>query len=82
MYKSFPDLCTIEKDPMKVKESPHTVVRRSDEPKLEVGDSIPVREGVTGVVLARFTPAGKPTEVHYLVELRPNEKHDLPETGA
>ena len=53
---------------MNVKESRHTVVRRSDEPKLEVGDSIPVREGVTGIVLARFAPSGKPTEVHYLVE--------------
>jgi hypothetical protein len=67
---------------MNVKESRHTVVRRSDEPKIEVGDSISVREGVTGIVLARFAPSGKPTEVHYLVELRPNEKHDSAETGT
>ncbi len=55
---------------MKAKESQHTVVRSSEEPKLEIGDPIPTKEGVTGIVLARFTPSGKPTEIHYLAELR------------
>jgi hypothetical protein len=67
---------------MKVKESRHTVVRCSDEPKLEVGDPIAIKEGVTGIVLARFTPSGKPNEIHYVVELRPNETHYSAETGA
>jgi hypothetical protein len=53
---------------MKVKESRHTVVRCSDEPKLEVGGLIAIKEGVTGIVLARFTPSGKTIEIHYLVE--------------
>lgn len=52
---------------------PHkTLIRRSDEPKLEIGDLVSIREGVIGVVLARFNPSGeKCNEVHYIVELRP-----------
>lgn len=65
-----------------MKESRHTVVRRSDEPKVEVGDPIPIKEGVTGIVLARFTPTGKPTEIHYLVELQSTEKDDSAVTRA
>ena len=71
-----------EKTPTKVKDSRHTVIRSSDEPKFEVGDAIPVREGVTGIVLARFTPSGKPAEVHYVVELRPNKEHDSAKTSV
>ena len=58
----------------KVKELPphKTLIRRSDEPKLEIGDLVSIREGVIGVVLARFNPSGeKCNEVHYIVELRP-----------
>ena len=58
----------------KVKEPPphKTLIRRSDEPKLEIGDLVSIREGVIGVVLARFNPSGeKCNEVHYIVELRP-----------
>jgi hypothetical protein len=66
----------------KVKESRHTVVRSFDEPKLKVGDAIHVREGVTGIVLARFTRSGKPAEVHYVVELRPSIEHDSTKTEA
>jgi hypothetical protein len=42
----------------KVKEAPphKTLIRRSDEPKLEIGDLVSIREGVVGVVLARFNP--------------------------
>jgi len=52
-----------------------TIKRHSDEPKLEIGDTVPIREGVVGVVLARFTPSGEKgrNEVHYIVELRPDE---------
>jgi hypothetical protein len=47
------------------------VTRRSDEPKLEIGDKIPMEDGVVGVVLARYTRSGEPPqEVHYVVELR------------
>jgi hypothetical protein len=55
-----------------VKEPPRqTVIRRSDESKLEVGDTVSIKEGVVGVVLARFVPSGAGhNEVHYIVELR------------
>ena len=51
---------------------PHrTVTRRSDEPKLEIGDKIPIEEGVVGVVLASYTRSRDPRhDVHYIVELR------------
>ena len=51
-----------------------TVVRRPDEPILEVGDTVSIKEGVVGVVLARFVPSGpKRNEVRYIVEIRPGE---------
>jgi len=40
---------------------------------LEIGDSLLIKEGVVGVVLARFIPPGRRNEVHYIVELRPDE---------
>jgi hypothetical protein len=57
---------------------PHrTITRRFDEPKLEIGDKIPIEEGVVGVILAHYTKSGDPREdVHYIVELRPEaEEH-------
>jgi hypothetical protein len=54
--------------------SRRTITRRTDEPKLEPGDTVPIKEGVFGVVLARYTPSGdKQNEVHYIVELRPHD---------
>jgi len=51
----------------------HTLIRRSDEPKLEIGDTVLTKEGVVGVVLARFSPScGKANEIHYVVELKPD----------
>ena len=48
-----------------------TVIRSSDEPKLEIDDSLPIKDGVVGVVIARFAPSGeRNNEVHYVVELR------------
>jgi hypothetical protein len=48
-----------------------TLIRRSDEPKLEIGDVVPMKEGVVGVVLALFIPSGEGrSEIHYIVELR------------
>jgi len=52
-----------------------TLLRRPDEPKLEIGDVVPIKEGVVGVVLARFMPSGdESNEVHYIVELRSDEE--------
>ena len=49
-----------------------TLVRRSDEPKLEIGDTVLMKDGVVGLVLARFIPAGKRgNDVHYIVQLKP-----------
>jgi hypothetical protein len=54
--------------------SRQTITRRPDEPKFEIGDTVPVKEGVVGVVLARYMPSGDGrNEVHYIVELRSNE---------
>jgi hypothetical protein len=55
-----------------VKESTRQILRRrSDEPKLEIGDTVLIEEGVVGVVIARFAPSGKRrNEVHYVVELK------------
>jgi hypothetical protein len=48
-----------------------TLIRHSDEPKLEIGDTVLIKEGVVGVVLARFTPPSeRPNEVHYIVQLK------------
>jgi hypothetical protein len=42
-----------------LKQAPHrTVTRRWDEPKLEIGDTISMEEGLVGVVLARYTRSG------------------------
>jgi hypothetical protein len=62
-----------------VKQAPphRTVMRRADEPKLEIGDKIPIEEGVVGIVLARYPRSSDPRQdVHYIVELRPKaEEH-------
>ena len=51
-----------------------TITRRSDEPKLEIGDTISIKEGVVGVVLARYKPSSDGrNEVRYIVELKPDE---------
>jgi hypothetical protein len=51
-----------------VKEAPlQTISRSSDEPKLEIDDTIEIKDGVIGVVLARYTPSGR-NEIHYIVQ--------------
>ena len=71
--KAVAKVAALIDDPMK--EAPRqTIRRRSDEPKLKIGDTVTLKEGVGGVVLARFTPSGeKRNEVPYIVELRPDE---------
>jgi hypothetical protein len=55
--------------------TPHrTVTRRADEPKLEIGEKIPMEEGVIGVVLARYIPSGRQNQVCYVVELFPDDE--------
>jgi hypothetical protein len=52
-----------------VKEAPpphHTLRRRPDEPKFQIGDKVLIKEGVIGVVLARNTPSGGRNEVRYI----------------
>jgi hypothetical protein len=57
----------------RVKDEPHRVhIRRFEDPKLELGSVVEIKEGVFGVVLARFKPSGqRGNEVHYIVELIP-----------
>ena len=57
-----------------------TLVRRSDEPKLEIGDTVTMKDGVVGVVLARFIPSERRNEVHYIVQLRPDNT-TVPDSG-
>ena len=55
-----------------MKQAPYrTVTRRWDEPKLDIGDTISIEEGLVGVVLARYMRSGDArNDVHYVVELR------------
>jgi hypothetical protein len=53
-----------------VKEAPRqTIRRRLDEPKLEVGATVSLKDGATGVILARYIPSGRSDEVCYIVEV-------------
>ena len=58
-----------------VKEAPphQTIKRRSDEPKLQIGERVSLKDGGIGVVLARYTPSGGQNEVCYVVEVLSNE---------
>jgi hypothetical protein len=51
----------------------HTLRRRSDEPKFRIGEKVLVKEGMIGVVLARYTPSGGQNEVRYVVEIISDE---------
>ena len=51
----------------------HTIIRRHDEPRLEIGATVQIKEGVFGVVLARYVRPTCWNEVHYVVELKPDE---------
>ncbi len=53
-----------------VKEVLHqTLRRRLDEAKLEIGQTVSITEGVTGVVLARYIPSGGKNHVCCIVEI-------------
>jgi hypothetical protein len=52
-----------------------TIARRSDEPRLEIGATISIKEGVVGVVLARYTRSGdKRNQVRYIVQLQSDKE--------
>jgi hypothetical protein len=59
-----------------VKQAPHrTLTRRFNEPKVEIGDTISLDEGIVGVVVAHYTRSDDPRhDVHYIVELRQEGK--------
>jgi hypothetical protein len=50
-----------------------TITRRPDEPRLKIGERVPMKEGVVGIVLAHYVRSDKTDEVHYVVELRPDD---------
>jgi hypothetical protein len=57
-----------------VKEAPRQTIRRSvDEPRLEIGETTSIKEGLIGVVLARYTPAGEENQICYIVEVISHE---------
>lgn len=63
--------------PRQENEAPHRTIRRhSDEPRLELGAKVALKDGVIGVVLARFIPSRRPNEVHYVVEVRSEAPED------
>jgi hypothetical protein len=46
-----------------------TIKRRIDEPKLAVGDTVVLKDGTVGVVVARYIPSGHPDEVRYVLRV-------------
>ena len=52
-----------------------TIKRRSDEPKLEIGDEVLLKDGDVGIVLARYVPSSHPDQVRYIVQVPPNKHH-------
>ena len=58
-----------------VKEAQRQILRRRlDEPKLEVGDIVSLKDGESGIVLARYIPSGRANEVCYIVEVISNDE--------
>jgi hypothetical protein len=46
-----------------------TIKRHSEEPRLEIGDTVVVHDGAKGTVLARYIPSAHKTEVRYIVAI-------------
>ena len=58
-----------------VKEAQRQILRRRlDEPKLEVGDIVSLKDGESGIVLARYIPPVRANEVCYIVEVISNDE--------
>ena len=47
--------------------------RRLDEPKLDVGDRVELKDGTCGIVIARYTPSGHRNEIRYVVRVEPRD---------
>ena len=47
----------------------HTIRRHLDEPRLELGATVTLKDGTPAVVLARYIPSGGRDEVCYIVEV-------------
>jgi hypothetical protein len=59
-----------------VKEAQRQILRlRWDESKLEVADIVSLKDGETGIVLARYMPPGRANEVCYIVEVISNDEN-------
>ena len=52
----------------------HTVKRRLDEPKLNLGDIVDLKDGAKGIVIARYTPSAHRDEIRYVVRVEPQER--------
>jgi len=39
------------------------LIRSRDEPSYQIGDTIPIKEGFVGVILARFTPQSDSSKI-------------------
>jgi hypothetical protein len=58
-----------------VKEAQRQILRRRlDEPTLEVGAIVSLRDSESGIVLARYIPSGRANEVYYIVEVISNDE--------
>jgi hypothetical protein len=58
-----------------VKEAQRQILRRRlDEPKLEVGEIVSLKDGESGIVLARYISPGRANEVCYIVEVISNDE--------
>ena len=53
----------------------HTLKRRQDEPRLALGDTVDLKDGKKGIVVARYTPSRHLNEVRYIVRVEPQEHY-------
>jgi hypothetical protein len=44
--------------------------RRLNESRLALGDTVHLKDGAKGIVVARYTPAGYPNEIRYIVRVK------------
>ena len=54
--------------------SRQTIRRRLDEPKLELGAMISLKDDATGVVIARYIPSGRSDEMCYVVDVMSDDQ--------
>jgi hypothetical protein len=59
----FPKRCLVDEIQLEIK-------GLSGELRLEIGETVVVRDGLKGVVMARYIPSGQATEVRYIVAVQ------------